>query len=114
MNATLIPSRKKAAPQNAMIVNRGAQEAIEGDLVGPVLVTSAEMSRLNEAREVFNELRSILLAQIVPSLDGGWSNPMATQLESRLEAITFATGNFLWKRRHAGAAHDAVNVEAAR
>lgn len=84
-------------------------DVIEGEILLDVLVSPTEMSRMNEARAVFNELRSILLSQVVPAL-GGWTNPMATELESRLEAITFATGNFLWKQRHAGAAHDAVQV----
>jgi len=84
-------------------------EGLEGEVLGDVVLSSKEMARMNEARAVFNELRSILLGQVVPAL-GGWTNPMATVLESRLEAITFATGNFLWKQRHAGAAHDAINV----
>ena len=84
-------------------------DVIEGEILREVVVTSEDMSRMNEARAVFNELRSILLSQVVPAF-GGWTNPIATELESRLEAITFATGNFLWKQRHAGAAHDAVHV----
>ena len=63
-----------------------------------------DMARMNEARAVFNELRSILLAQVVPALGGG-TNPMATEIEARLEAITFASRNFLWPHRHAGADH---------
>lgn len=87
---------------------------VEGELLADVTLSAAQMARLNEARETFRELRSILLAQIVPSLEGGWSNPLATQIECRLESITFATGNFFWKGRHAGAAHDAVHVGGAR
>ena len=87
-----------------------AVQVIEGDLVTNVSISAEQMARLNEARATFRELRSILLAHIVPSLPGGWSNPLATEIECRLESITFATGNFLWKGRHAGAAHDAVNV----
>ncbi|WP_447651581.1 hypothetical protein [Pseudomonas abietaniphila] len=109
MNLTSISARKNSAPQNAVILNRGAHEFIEGELLSTVVMSTQDMARMNEARSVFNELRSILLSQVVPAL-GGWGNPMATELESRLEAITFATGNFLWKARHAGAAHDAINV----
>lgn len=83
---------------------------IHGELLDDAVVTAEQMARMNEARATFNELRSILLGHIVPSLEGGWSNPLATQLERRLEAITFATGNFLWKKRHVGAAHDAIHV----
>ncbi|MBP5966792.1 hypothetical protein [Pseudomonas iridis] len=86
---------------------------IEGEILRGVLVSPEDMARMNEARAVFNELRSILLAQVVPALGGG-TNPMATEIEARLEAITFASRNFLWPHRHAGAAHDAVNVEACR
>lgn len=88
-------------------------DVIEGEILGEVVVSTEDMARMNEARAVFNELRSILLAQVVPAL-GGWTNPMATEIEARLEAITFASRNFLWPHRHAGAAHDAVNVEALR
>ncbi|WP_062388745.1 hypothetical protein [Pseudomonas abietaniphila] len=84
--------------------------AIEGEILADVTVTAQQMARFNDARSTFGELRSILLAQIVPSLEGGWKNPLANEIESRLESITFATGNFLWKGRHAGASHDAVNV----
>ena len=84
--------------------------AIEGEILADVMVSAEQMARLNEARETFRELRSILLGQIVPSLEGGWKNPLATEIESRLESITFATGNFFWKNRHAGASHDAINV----
>ena len=87
---------------------------IHGEVLDDAVVTAEQMARMNEARETFNELRSILLGHVVPSLAGGWSNPLATQLECRLEAVTFATGNFLWKKRHVGAAHDAVHVRGAR
>jgi hypothetical protein len=86
---------------------------LEGQVMQEVAVTSEEMARMNEARAVFNELRSILLSQVVPAL-GGWTNPMATEIESRLEAVTFASRNFLWPHRHAGAAHDAIHVEAGQ
>lgn len=84
--------------------------AFEGEFLADVSVSAEQMARLNAARETFRELRAILLVQIVPSLEGGWKNPLATEIESRPESITFATGNFLWKGRHAGASHDAVNV----
>lgn len=83
---------------------------VHGELLDDAVVTAEQMARMNDARATFNELRTILLAQIVPTLEGGWSNPLATEIESRLESITFATGNFFWKGRHAGAAHDAIHV----
>lgn len=87
-----------------------AVQVVEGEVVADTNVSAEQMARLNEARATFRELKSILLVQIVPSLDGGWSNPLATEIERRIESITFATGNFLWKGRHAGAAHDAIQV----
>jgi len=93
--------------------NLPALFALEGEVMQEVAVTSDEMARMNEARAVFNELRSILFSQVVPVL-GGWTDPMATEIESRLEAVTFASRNFLWPHRHAGAAHDAVHVETAQ
>lgn len=85
-------------------------QVVYGEVVSDTTISAEQMARLNEARATFRELKSILLAQIVPALDGGWSNPLATEIECRLESVTFATGNFLWKGRHAGAAHGAVNV----
>ncbi|PWK31785.1 hypothetical protein [Pseudomonas sp. OV226] len=84
-------------------------DVIKGEILRDVLVSPEDMVRMNEARAVFNELRSILLAQVVPAL-GGWSNPIATEIESRLESITFVSRNFLWPHRHAGAAHGAINA----
>lgn len=91
-----------------------APVAIEGELLADVSVSAEQMARLNEARATFGELRSILLAQIVPALDGGWDNPLATEIERRLESITFATRNFFWMNRHAGASHDAVYVRSCQ
>jgi hypothetical protein len=87
---------------------------IEGEVVSDVTVSAEQMARMNEARETFRELRTILLTQIVPSLSGGWKNPMATEIERRIESIQFASGNFLWKSRYAGASHDAVHVGGSR
>ncbi|MHC8404327.1 hypothetical protein [Pseudomonas sp. TMB3-21] len=83
---------------------------IEGELLADVTVSAEQMAKLNAARATFRELRSILLAQIVPSLEGGWSNPIATEIESRLESITFDTRNFLWPHRLAAASHDAIDA----
>lgn len=87
---------------------------IEGELLTEVNLTAEQMAKMNHARAVFRELHSILMFQIIPSLDGGWSNPLASQIECRLEAVTFDSSNFLWKQRHVGAAHDAVNVGGAQ
>lgn len=83
---------------------------LEGEMISDLVISPEQMATMNHARMNFRELKSLLLCQIVPSLDGGWNNPLATQIESRLEAITFASSNFLWKNRHAGAAHDALHV----
>lgn len=83
---------------------------IEGELLADVTVTPEQMAKLNAARATFRELQSILLAKIVPSLEGGWSNPIAAEIECRLESIIFDTRNFLWPHRLAGASHDAIVV----
>lgn len=85
---------------------------IQGELLADAVVTAEQMSKLNAARATFNELRSILLAKIVPSLEGGWANPIAIEIESRLESITFDTRNFLWPHRHLGASFGAVGERA--
>lgn len=111
---------KRAVPKSTQSFRRNSIDqfpdvlVVEGELLSDVTVSAEQMARMNEARETFRELRSILLAQIVPSLDGGWSNPIATEIERRIESIQFASGNFLWKNRHAGASHDAIHVECVR
>lgn len=87
---------------------------IEGEVLGDVFVSSEGMAAMNEARVAFRELKSILMAQVIPALGGGWSNPLATEIESRLEIVVFGSRNFLWPHRHAGAAHDAINVGGDR
>ncbi len=83
--------------------------AIEGEFLRDTVVSPEDMARMNEARAAFKELRSILMAQVVPAL-GGFGNPLAAEIERRIESITFASHNFLWPHRHAGASHDAINV----
>jgi hypothetical protein len=82
---------------------------IEGDVLGDVTVTPEGMAQMNEARVAFGELKSILPAQVVPAL-GGWNNPIATEIESRIETVLFGSRNFLWPHRYVGASHDAMNV----
>jgi hypothetical protein len=86
---------------------------IEGDVLGDVTVTPEGMAQMNEARVAFRELKSILLAQVVPAL-GGWNNPIATEIESRIETVLFGSRNFLWPHRYVGASHDAMNVGGAQ
>lgn len=108
---SLLPvlSQVKRAPRNLTSADRGAHKVMIGEVLGDVAVSSEDMARMNQARAAFNELRSLLMVQVVPAL-GGWSSPMATEIESRLEAVTFASHNFLWSHRHTGAAHDAIKV----
>ncbi|WP_282352915.1 hypothetical protein [Pseudomonas sp. PS01303] len=87
---------------------------VKGELLADVTLTAEQMAKLNAARATFRELQSILLSQLVPSLEGGWSNPIATEIESRLESITFDTQNFLWPHRFAGASHGAIYARAAK
>lgn len=84
-------------------------DVIEGEILRDVLLSPEDMARMNAARDAFKELRSILLAQVVPAL-GGFENPLSTEIERHLEMVTFRSHNFLWPHRHAGAAHDAINA----
>ncbi len=84
-------------------------DVIEGEILRDVLLSPEDMARMNAAREAFKDLRSILLAQVVPAL-GGFVNPLSTEIERHLEMVTFRSHNFLWPHRHAGAAHDAINA----
>lgn len=83
--------------------------SIEGEVLRDAVLSSEDMARMNEARAAFKDLRSILLAQVVPAL-GGWGNPLATEIERHIEMVMFRSRNFLWPHRHAGAAHDAIDV----
>lgn len=84
-------------------------DALEGEILREVLVSPEDMARMNEARAAFKELRTILLAQVVPAL-GGFGHPLSTEIERHLEMVTFRSHNFLWPHRHAGAACEALNV----
>lgn len=81
----------------------------EGEIVREVLISPEEMARMNDARATFKELYSILMFHVIPEL-GGFNNPIAIEIEARLESITFDSGNFLWPHRYAGALHAAASV----
>ncbi|AHF66015.1 hypothetical protein [Pseudomonas cichorii] len=83
--------------------------AVEGEILSDAFVSPEDMARMNEARAAFRELKTILFAQVVPAL-GGWKNPLAVEIESRIEKITFRSQNFLWPHRNLGAAHSATDV----
>lgn len=82
---------------------------LEGELLDDAVLTPEDMARMNEARAAFRELKSILMLQVIPAL-GGFENPLATEIERRIEKVTFRSRNFLFPHRHAGAAHDAIHV----
>lgn len=82
---------------------------LEGEVVRDVFISSEEMARMNEARATFKELHAILMGHVIPAL-GGFNNPVATEIERRLETIAFASRNFLYPHRYSGAAHAAVSV----
>ncbi|WP_426125001.1 hypothetical protein [Pseudomonas sp. PSPC2-3] len=89
--------------------NLPAVLVLEGEVVRDVFISSEEMARMNKARATFKELHAILMGHVIPAL-GGFDNPVATEIERRLETITFASRNFLYPYRYSGAAHDAVSV----
>jgi len=82
---------------------------LEGEVLRDVLVSPEDMARMNAARATFKELRAILMGHVIPAL-GGFDNPIATEIEWRLESIIFRSHNFLWPHRHAGAAYAAMSA----
>ncbi len=84
-------------------------DCLEGELLDDAALSSEDMARMNEARAAFRELKAILMLQVIPAL-GGFENPLATEIERRIEMVTFRSRNFLFPHRHAGAAHDAIHV----
>ena len=82
---------------------------LEGEVVRDVFISSEEMARMNKARATFKELHAILMGHVIPAL-GGFNNPVATEIERRLETIAFASRNFLYPHRYSGAVHAAVSV----
>ncbi|WP_017529446.1 hypothetical protein [Pseudomonas fluorescens] len=89
--------------------NLPAVLVLEGEVVRDVFISSEEMARMNKARATFKELRAILMGHVIPEL-GGFDNPVATEIERRLEVIALASRNFLYPHRYSGAAHAAVSV----
>ncbi|MGY2362734.1 hypothetical protein ACW9IO_09305 [Pseudomonas azotoformans] len=84
-------------------------DCLEGGLLGDVALSAEDMARMNEARAAFRELKAILMLLVIPEL-GGFENPLSTEIERRIEMVTFRSRNFLFPHRHTGAAHDAINV----
>ncbi|MCJ7957240.1 MAG: hypothetical protein MUW57_11985 [Pseudomonas sp.] len=84
-------------------------DQLEGELLDDAVLTPEDMARMNEASAAFRELKSILMLQVIPAL-GGFENPLATEIERRIEMVTFRSRNFLFPHRHGGAAHDAIHV----
>ncbi|WP_017475870.1 hypothetical protein [Pseudomonas sp. PAMC 26793] len=89
--------------------NLPAVLVLEGEVLRDVFISSEEMARMNEARATFKELRAILMGHVIPAL-GGFDNPVATEIERRLETVTLASRNFLYQHRYSGAVHAAVDV----
>jgi hypothetical protein len=86
---------------------------LEGELLDDAVLSAEDMARMNEARAAFRELKAILMLQVIPAL-GGFEHPLATEIERRIEMVTFRSRNFLFPHRHAGAAHDAVHVRSGQ
>lgn len=86
-------------------------DSLEGELLDDSVLSAEDMARMNEASAAFRELKSILMLQVIPAL-GGFENPLTTEIELRIEMVTFRSRNFLFPHRHAGAAHDAIHVRS--
>lgn len=86
---------------------------LEGELLDDAVLSAEDMARMNEARAAFRDLKAILMLQVIPAL-GGFENPLAAEIERRIEMVMFRSGNFLFPHRHTGAAHDAVYVRSCQ
>lgn len=86
-----------------------ASRSIEGEIVADAKLNGLDMAYMNFAREECQKLEVILLRFVVPAM-GGYDNKLACDVARHLEQIKSFTGNFCWKYRHAGSAHDAALV----
>jgi len=82
---------------------------INGEILRDASLSPQEMAYMNFAREEHNRLEKILLRFVVPAL-GGYSNAVASDIARHLEQIRTFSGNYCWKYRHSGSAHDAASV----
>lgn len=85
---------------------------MQGELLDDAVLSPEDMARMNEARTAFRELRSILALDVIPAL-GGFDNPLATEIERRIEMVALRSQNFLFPHRHTGASHGAAVNKAA-
>lgn len=91
-------------------MNRAMQVTpIRGELLRDAALSPKDMAYMNFAREECQKLEVILLRFVVPAL-GGYENKLACDVARHLEQIKSFTGNFCWKHRHLGRAHDAVSA----
>ncbi|WP_236176001.1 hypothetical protein [Pseudomonas pseudonitroreducens] len=72
-----------------------------------------QMSQMNFAREEFSRLEQLLRSVVMPAL-GSYENPICRDLDMHLEQVRTFSGNFCWKSRDVGAAHDAKDVSSPR
>ncbi|WP_370600487.1 hypothetical protein [Pseudomonas nitroreducens] len=72
-----------------------------------------QMSQMNFAREEFSRLEQLLRRVVMPAL-GSYENPICRDLDRHLEQVRTFSGNFCWKSRDVGAAHDAKDVSSPR
>lgn len=72
-----------------------------------------QMSQMNFAREEFTRLEQLLRRVVMPAL-GSYENPICRDLDMHLEQVRTFSGNFCWKSRDVGAAHDAKDVSSPR
>lgn len=86
-----------------------ATRSIEGEILGEAKLNGLDMAYMNFARAECQKLEVILLRFVVPAM-GGYDNKLACDVARHLEQIKSFTGNFCWKHRHLGHAHDASVV----
>lgn len=81
--------------------------AIEGDLLIDATISPAEMASMNFARQEFDML-SQLLAPFLDIYMCRHEAGIGCDIARHLELIRIFSGNFCWRHRHVGKAHDAA------
>jgi len=67
---------------------------VNGSLIGPVTLSGSELIGLRNAREMFDELRSLLTDAVLPAM-GGARHPVSVRLTTLLGEVHLHSAGFL-------------------
>lgn len=68
--------------------------AVSGQIIDPVVISSAELESLRQAREMFDELRDLLSNAVIPAI-GGQYHPVSVRVHTLLGEVHLRSGGFL-------------------